>query len=312
MSGPGWMIAVPAAVGAAASFGAAGLLQHHATQEVPPQQPLRVKLILDLLAIRGFRYGVFFAALGAGLQVVALHSAPLAVVQPLLVTGVLFYLGYAVVFLHRPLDVGLVFGAVLALGGLVGFLLISSPTVGPDNITGAAVIPLAIGLAVVVAVSIWVAARLSHRLRAIPLAVATAVFYGATAGLVRSLVTSTHLALPDLFGHWQLYAVMVIGPLGFLLNQNAFQEGVLGSVSLAIIDVGDPLVSIGLGIAWFGDKLTVGADPIIEEVLLLAVMAGGILLLSRRAQQVADTLSASSVPTGSVRPGSSVESTEER
>lgn len=292
MSAPGWVVAVPAAVGAAASFGGAGLLQHHAAHEVPARAPLRVQLIIDLLRIRGFRYGIILAGLGLALQVVALHSAPLAVVQPLLVTGVLFYLGYAAAFLGQPLDRELVVGAVLALAGLVGFLLVSSPSVGRQNIGGVAVIPLGIGLAAVVAASLWVAARVPHRLRALPLAVATAVFYGATAGLVRALVTSAHLSIPELFGHWQLYALIVIGPLGFLLNQNAFQEGLLGSVAVAVITVGDPLVSIGLGIAWFGDSLATGGWAITGEVLSLMVMAAGIVLLTRRAQQVADAVRA--------------------
>lgn len=292
MSAATWLVGVPAAIGAAASFGGAGLLQHHATQEVPEQAPLRARLLVDLLRIPSFRYGVVCAAVGFALQIVGLHAAPLAIVQPLLVTGVLFYLGYATAFLHRRPDPGLFGGAVLAVAGLATFLLVASPSPGSTNIGGRAVVPLAIGLGAVVLASLFVASRLPHRVRALALAVATAIFYGVTAGLVRSLVTSTGLGVSQLLTHWQLYALVVVGPLGFLLNQNAFQEGTLGSVAVAIITVGDPLVSIGLGMGWFGDSLKVGPAAVAGEVAALAVMAGGIVLLTRHAQQVAEEVRA--------------------
>lgn len=287
MSSAAWLFGVPAAVGAAASFGGAGLLQHHSTHLVPERQPMNAALLRDLLAIRAFRFSLVAAATGFALQVLALHAAPLAVVQPLLVTGVMFYLLYAAVFLHRPVDAGLLTGAALAVAGLTGFLLVAAPSAGSATIGGAAAVPLALGLVGLVIAALWVSARVAHRLRPLPLAVATAVCYGVIAALVRSLTSITPLSAGALLQHWQLYAVVVVGPLGFLLNQNAFQEGRLGSVAVAVITVGDPLVSISLGIAWFGDTLRSGAWPVLGEVGTLAVMAGGIVLLTARAQQVA-------------------------
>ncbi len=288
-----WLIGAPAAVGAAACFGGAGLLQHRAAHEVPEQVPLRASLLVELIKIPGFRYGVLCAGLGFALQIIALRAAPLAVVQPILVTGVLFFLLWATIFLHRPLDPTLALGAVLALIGLSGFLAVASPTAGASNIAGVAVIPLGIGLAAVVVVCLSVATRASHENRAIPLAVATAVFYGVTAGLVRSLVTQPFDGVGGLFAHWQLYAIVVVGPVGFLLNQNAFQEGVVGSLAVAIITVGDPIVSIGLGVAWFDDRLRSSAGAILGQVLLLALMAVGIGILTRRANLMAATIRAS-------------------
>ncbi len=287
MLSTGWAVGVPAAVGAAAAFGGAGLLQHQAAQRVPDRPPLRPGLVIDLIRIKPFRWGVVLAASAFALQVFALHEAPLAVVQPILVTGVLFYLGYASVFLQYRPDKGLVLGAVLALGGLAGFLVVSSPAPGTRNVSGVAALPLALGLAGAVAVCVAVSLRLGDELRALPLAVATACVSGATAGIVRSLVTSTDGLDVGIFSHWQLYAIVVVGPVGFLLNQNAFQEGILGSVAVAVIDVGDPLVSICLGIVWFGDTLAHDLLSVVLEVALLALLAGGIWLLTVRAQAVA-------------------------
>lgn len=286
----GWALGVPAAVLAAAAFGGAGLLQHQAAHKVPDRPPLRPQLIIDLLRIKPFRWGIVLAALAFALQVFALHEAPLAVVQPLLVTGVLFYLGYATVFLRYKADRGLVLGAVLALGGVVGFLVVSSPVPGGQNVSGVAALPMGLVLAGLVVVCILVSLRLRQELRALPLAIATAILYGATAGLVRSLVTSVSGPVVGALSHWQLYAIAGLGPIGFLLNQNAFQEGVLGSVAVAVIDVGDPLVSISLGIAWFGDTLAHDPISIVLEVALLTLLAGGIWLLTVRAQAVASRI----------------------
>lgn len=290
MSSTTWLVGVPAAVGAAASFGGAGLLQHHATHLVPERQPMNAALLRDLLRVSAFRFSLLAAVAGFGLQVLALHADPLAVVQPLLVTGVMFYLLYAALFLHRPVDAGLLAGAGLAVAGLTGFLLVAAPSAGSATIGGDAVLPLALGLCVLVLAALWVSRRVPDRLRPLPLAVATAVCYGVIAALVRSLTSTSPLGFGALVQHWQLWAVVVVGPLGFLLNQNAFQEGRLGSVAVAIITVGDPLVSISLGIAWFGDTLRSGPWPVLAEVGTLAVMAGGIVLLTARAQQVAEAV----------------------
>ncbi|WP_347352642.1 DMT family transporter [Intrasporangium sp.] len=285
-----WLVGAPAALAAAAFFGAAGLLQHQAAHAVPERVPLRVGLLVELVRIRGFRYGVICAALGFALQILALHAAPLPVVQPILVTGVLFFLLWGTLFLHRPVDPMLVLGALLALVGLSGFLVVAAPTAGSSNIGGVAVLPLGLALAGVVVVCLAIAARVRSENRSIPLAVATAVFYGVTAGLVRSLVTQPYFGIEGLFTHWQLYAVAVVGPLGFLLNQNAFQEGVVGSVAVGIITVGDPMVSIGLGVAWFGDRLTEGPVAVTAQVLLLMLMTGGIVMLTHRANLMAATI----------------------
>lgn len=278
------VFAVIPAVGAAASFGAAGLLQHRATREAPPSGPLRPRLLLDLVRIRAFRWGVVLGALGFALQVTALRFGPLGLVQPILVTGVLFYLGIASLLMHQPPDRKLLGAAVLATAGLAGFIVAASPHGGKAHFTGPAVWPVAVILAAIVVVCPLIATRLSQTYRVLPLAVAAAVCYGVTAGLVRSLVVTTDVS--TLLGQWQLYAIIGLGPIGFLLNQNAFQAGKVGSVAVAIITVGDPVVAITVGAAWLGETLTGGPARIAADAFSLLVMTAGVALLARRAGEV--------------------------
>lgn len=277
------VFSVLAAVAAAASFGAAGLLQHHASRQAPPSGPLRPRLLLDLVRIRAFRWGVLLAALGFALQATALAFGPLGLVQPILVTGVLFYLGLAALSMHRVPDLKLLGAALLTVVGLTLFLLSASPHHGSGSRSRAGGELVGIVLLAIIVACLFVA-RILNRYKIIPLAVAAAVCYGATASLVRSLLITPDLQ--TLLGQWQLYAVVVLGPAGFLLNQNAFQAGKFGSVAVAITTVGDPVVAITIGAFWLGESLTGGALSFAVDGLALLVTVAGIVLLNRRAEAV--------------------------
>lgn len=287
---PGFLIAVPAALAAAACFGAAGVFQRQATHESPRHRPLSPALLVDLVQNNAFRSGTLLGALGFGLQVLALRYGPLVLVQPLLVTGVLFYLVIGAAMGHRQVDRTLALGALLAVTGLAAFLVVARPVPGRGTFSVAAALGLGIGLIVVVVACLALAAVVHSEIRTLPLAVATAVFYGATASLVRSLASGSLDS--SLLLRWELYAVMVIGPAGFLLNQNAFQVGTVGALALGTITVGDPLVAIGLGVAWLGESISTSPWAITVEVMALAVMVGGVFLLALRAQRLTEHLDA--------------------
>lgn len=281
-------IGVPAAIAAAAAFGLAGYLQHGAARKTTNHGALRPRLLLDLVRFKQFKWSIVLSGAGFGLQVLALRFAPLSVVQPLLVTGVLFYLGFAALARHHRIDRGLMLGALMALAGLSLFLLVARPSEGDAQFQGSAALPLGLVLVGVVLACVALASRLSDELRALPLAVATGVFYGVTAALVRSLLAT--VSWSTLFTHWQLYAVIIVAPAGFLLNQNAFQVGSLGAVAVATITIGDPIVAIGAGVAWLGETLGGGPLSTLVEVFALMVMAVGVAVLTRRSQQIADKI----------------------
>jgi drug/metabolite transporter (DMT)-like permease len=280
------LLAVPIALAAAASFGTAGYLQHRAAREAPPRGPLRPRLLWDLLQLSTFRWSLLLSAMGFALQVWALGIAPLALVQPLLITQLICYLGLVSVRLHHTPDRGLLLGAGLACLGLVVFLLTSrpSPTSGA-RISGTAALALGLSLTAVLTTALLISRRLPSEWRSVALAVACAVCYGVTAGLVRTLTLGE---VWQLFQQWELYAIVVVAPLGFLLNQNAFQNGMLGAVAVAIITVGDPVISVAVGVVWLNEALRVGWLWTTAQVLALLVTVFGTLLLARRAQIVAD------------------------
>jgi drug/metabolite transporter (DMT)-like permease len=283
---------VPVALTSAACFGSSAVLQFRVTHEVPPTPAGRPVLLLELVRHRAWRWSIALAAAGFGLQVLALRLAPLILVQPLLVTGVLWY-SLLTAFVYRRSPDGVVLcGVVLCLISLTAFLVVAQPSQGGggglDRLSSA--LPLAIGLAGAVAVCLGVASRVDPQWGAIPLSIAAGICYGVTAGLVRSLAPFFEDGVVAVFGHWQAYAICVLGPVGVLLNQNSYQVGRIGAVTLVIITVTDPLVSIGVGILWLDETIQTGVAAVIGEVIALAGLVVGVLLVALRAPHVAQWL----------------------
>jgi len=219
------------------------------------------------------------------LQVWALSIAALALVQPLLISQLICYLLLVSIHLHKTPDPGMLVGAGIAACGIICFLLVSRPAPTPPGaqINGGAALVFGVVLTAVVALSLVLATRLRAEWRAVPLATACAVCYGVTATLVRSL---TSAGWSGVLTRWELYAVIVIAPVGFMLNQNAFQNGIVGSVAVATITVGDPAVSVVAGAIWLGETLVVGPGWTTGQALALLAVIAGILVLAHRAQLV--------------------------
>ncbi len=290
-------VAVPVALCAAASFGGAAALQQRAARLVPEAGLTKSpRLLRDLLKQDGFVPSLFLAFLGFLLQALALRFGPLTLVQPLLITGTLFFIGFACALRRRPPDLGLMLAASLALVGLTAFILIAQPNTGSAEFHADAAWSLGLGLVVAVGACLVLASRLAGDARVLPLAVATAVCYGVTAGLLRSLASNFDGDLLAVAGHWQLYAIGIVGATGFALNQQAYQKGLLGTVAVATITVGDPAVSIGVGIAWLGESIRGGPWATLGEVVSLLVVAAGILLIAARSQRVSQELHQSARP----------------
>jgi hypothetical protein len=86
---------------------------------------------------------------------------------------------------------------------------------------------------------------------------------------------------------WPLYAFIVAEPIGFLLNQNAFQESSLIAPVLAIRTVTDPLVAIGIGLVWLNEQIASSPAAIAAEVVGLISMSVGVLALAYRSPHLA-------------------------
>jgi drug/metabolite transporter (DMT)-like permease len=279
-------IAVPAAVVGAASFGLASALQQRATKEVPSRGALNPRLITELVRRPYWLLATGAVGLGLALQVVSLAFAPLALVQPLLVTGVLFGTLFAARLAGRRPDRQILAGAAAAVAGLAAFLVLARPQGGvtglPDLPT---ILPLGLALVAVVAGCLLaaVASRFSGSAHVGALAVATGVCYGVTAGLMKVVTGEIRTGgVFEIFSHPVIYVVCVVGPAGFLLSQYTFQQGVLIAPALAVITIVDPLVATAIGVLWLGEHLDSSTPVLVGEVFAAVVLVAGVIVLARR------------------------------
>ena len=284
-----FFVAVPAAVAGAASFGLASAIQQRATKQVPTSGTLNPRLLLDLIRRPVWVVGIGTVVVGLSLQIVALAYGPLVLVQPLLVTGVLFGAVFSAVLTRRRVDHLIVLGSLGCVAGLSVFLVLARPSGGSAQLEqeGWALLPLALVFGLSVIICLIVAARSAGAVAVAALAGATGVLYGLTAGLMK-VVTSQFRSggLIETFGHPMLYVVCAVGPLGFLLSQNTFQQGTLIAPALAIITIVDPLVGVAIGVCWLGEQVNTSPAALAGELISALVLIGSVGLLAHRGTQL--------------------------
>jgi hypothetical protein len=285
--GSQFVVAVPCAVAGAASFGLASAIQFRATKEVPLSTTLNPQLLVNLVRKPIWLASVVTVVLGLSLQVVALAFGPLVLVQPLLVTSVLFGGMFTAGMAGHRLDRIVLLGGLACAGGLSAFLLLAQPSGQAGEFNQRHIFPLALILVVVILGALLLGSWSHGELRVISLAVATGVFYGVTAGLIKAVAAQIRVdGITTPFLHWHIYMVCVIGPMGFLLSQNTFQSGKLISPALAVITTVDPLVGIAIGVQWLGESLTATTVALVGETISAAAIIAGIAVLTHRSEHL--------------------------
>jgi drug/metabolite transporter (DMT)-like permease len=282
-------VALAAAVGAALVFGVSSVAEQRGTKRVKTERALSPRILLDLVRQPLWVTAIGGTILGFILQVVALKYGPLALVEPILVCDLIF----AVLinsYLRRRWEPALLAGVVATAVGVIGFLVIAGPSAGNSSVGFIVIVPLGAGLIVGVAGCLALAQR-SRELRPLALALATGICYGVSAFLVKLVTADFHHGLSGLLTDWPIYALAIVGPVGFLLNQDAFQSsGTLIAPVLSIITVCDPIISIALAALWLDERLTSTPAGIAGQVISLIVMTVGIVVIARHSPQ-ADAMS---------------------
>lgn len=268
------VLSVFAAVLAALLFAVASALQHCSSAAAPRTSGLG--MWAHLVRSRAWLLGTAAGLGGFGLHVLALQGAPLAVIQSVLVTGVLFALplGRARSGRRGTRDEHLACACVVV--GLVTCLLAAHPSTGASTADPGALLMSTVVATSVVA-CIVVAARRQHR--AALLGTAAGICFGVTAALLKQIGAHLWGAPTQLMGTWPVYALVGVGALGLTLEQSAFQAGSL-SRSLPALTVIDPLVGAGLGAYAFGERPATGPLLVCLQLVGVLLTVWGVLWLA--------------------------------
>jgi hypothetical protein len=269
------------ALAAALCYAFAATLQHRAARQEPVRATLDPRLLVRLLRRPLWLVGGAADLTGAALHGAALTLGPLALVQPLLVSGLILAVPLEAGFdRRRPARRDLA-GVVLAGAGLATFVAVAQPRPGPQPPQDADLVGVTATVGLLVAVLVGVAARATPGWRGTLLGVATGAGYALTATLAKAVLAR--------FGHdgwavltdWRLYALAVVGLASVILNQNAFQAGTLAG-PLTGIELTDPLASIIIGVTAYQERLATGGIRPMVELVAFGVMAAGVRLVSSR------------------------------
>ena len=226
--------------------------------------------------------------LAFALQALALHFGPMSVVQPVLVTEVVFVLLLRRLVMHWPVR-GAAWGSAALLCGSLGlFLLAAEPHGGHPVPTTAAWVVALLVLGGSAAVAALLGRRGTPGRRAAAFAVSAAILAALEAALIKSTAHELSAAgLLALLDDWQVYALVVSGTASGLLVQAALHAGPL-TVSQPLLVVVNPLVSIGLSVWLFGEHLHGSPATTALTVCALVGLVVGVVALTRTGPQALD------------------------
>ncbi len=271
------VVIVESLIGAAA-FALSSVLEQRAAREEPPGDSLRLNLLVSLVRRRVWLVGMAAGIAGYAMQFIALRKGSLALVQPILVTGLVMALLGSALAEHRRLSRGEWVANALILGGIALFIAAAQPGPGrPRGSTLGWVLLGAISAAAVLALIAF--GRASARRRALALGIATGIIFGGTSAITERTSHRLGISLGHALSDWSPYVLVAVSVGGLLLNQSAFHAGDL-RWSLPAITVVEPIVAILIGETLFHEHVATGALNLAGQAVGLVGMVLGVGLLA--------------------------------
>ena len=257
---------------AALAIGTGFVLQQQTAQAEPDSRFLSLRLIAELLRQPRWLAGLAVMIVGQALAAWSIGNLPLAFVEPLLTTNLVFALILAVPIAKATLRLQELLGAAVLCTGVA--LLSAARSARPIGLSfgsfshwpAAAVIAGA-----AFALVYWGRSRPGGG-RAMLTGAAAGLMFGIQDALTRqTLQTLSSVGASGMFTTWAPYALVGAGAIGIWLMQSAFNAG-SQQQSLPAIAAGEPLVGLALGVLIFGDRIQVSPGE-------LALQAGGVVAL---------------------------------
>ena len=271
------VLAAALAVLAAGLFALAAALQQRVAATVPDGGD---GLLRTLVRRPVWWAGTLADLAGYAVQAAALGVGSLLLVQPLLVTSLLFALPLGARWSGRRLRAADRVWSVLLAGALAVFVVSGEPTAGVARAGLRAWLPAAAVLGLLLAGCLLAAAWRRGTTRAVLLAVATGVLYGLGAALTKGVVDLLDDGVVALLTSPETYGLALSLGVGTLLQQAAFQAGDLAA-SLPAVTVGEPVVAVALGVAVLHERLRADGAEWVLVAGLVAVMVAATVALAR-------------------------------
>ncbi|MFZ2056128.1 MAG: DMT family transporter [Acidimicrobiales bacterium] len=277
------MIAIPLAVCAALCNALTTIFQRLGVETAPDAHGRGLKLIRHVLR-RPIWYVGFAAMLGSFLlQATALGFGSLSVVQPLMVTELIFLVVILRVWFGSPLGWSEAIGTVLTVAGLAAFLAMSNTgggTTFPTTSGWVIVITVCCAAIAICSACTRLRSRKSRSWRSAWFGSAAAISFALSASFTKATTILFSKGFWQIFEHWEPYAIVVGGLAGLVLTQDAFHAGPI-TASQATLTIVDPIVSVVIGVGLFDDDLRGGIGALAFDAAALLVMCVGLFVLTQ-------------------------------
>jgi hypothetical protein len=235
--------------------------------------------LVRLVAVPAWLLGTLVLLIGYATQAVALDRGRLVVVQPLMVTTIVWALplGY---WLSSQLVVRVQYlGAASVVVGLTLFVLVGDPSAGVDDASTRGLVVASTVIVVVVAVLVlWSRSSLSATWRSAVLGLCSGLLSGLSVAYAKPVLQDLQHGLVQAADDWRTWMLLACGFGGFLIQQLSLATGQLAP-GMAAVSVSNPAVSVALGLVLYDERLTPpGWHIAVAFAALLAALGGAVLI----------------------------------
>ncbi|MFX0577451.1 DMT family transporter [Nocardia nepalensis] len=269
--------AVVCALISALLFAVAAVAQQHAAAAIPEDEPLLGSLV------RNPRWwaGIVGDAGGYAMQVAALTLGAVLLVQPILVSMLVFALPLSARLNRRRITPRTWATAIALVAALACFLIVGDPTEGDTTAPLRNWIPPLAAMLGLLAIASVIGIKTSDPTRrALLLGAVGGSLFGLAAALTDYVTELFAGGLTHVLGSWQTWALVASGLIGLYLQQRAFQSGPLVA-SLPAVTIAEPLAAAFIGITVLDERLRTDHLGLLVIAIAVITMCATTIQLSR-------------------------------
>jgi drug/metabolite transporter (DMT)-like permease len=257
------------------------VIRQRATVDVPVDKGVSFTMVKALLSKPVWWVGTAAAVAGFVFQAAALAHGSLIVVQPLLVSSLLFALPMSARLAHRRVTHSEWLWALVLTLALAMFVLMARPKPAEYRGREVAWAVAIVVITVIIAACVVFAARSVGRRRALLIGVAVGVLFGLLAVLTKLVMYELAekgpvgmLMMPPVY--WTVF----VGISATVLQQSAFHAGAL-QASVPTMLMLEPIVAVLLGALVLNEQLSVSGYETVALPIAVLAMAAATIALAR-------------------------------
>ena len=238
--------------------------------------------LLRLLGSGVWLLGLVAQGAGVVLQAAALDRGRVAIIQPLLVTTIIWAVPLGYFLTNQVIAIRHIVGAAVVVAGLAMFASFGDPAAGIDDAATSTWVSAFLVLGAVCAGLLLFARRGGLGVKAAVLGATAGVLYGVSATLMKPVVESLHdVGVGGVLESWEFWVMAGAGLIGFYIQQLSLATGRLVA-SVATVSAVNPVVSVLLGALVLQERLdkTPEWHAVVAVGALSAALFGAILIAS--------------------------------